>query len=372
MKCIISVIGILFMLLATTAGEAAETVKVAAIFGETGDASLPNTQHLQGVRLAIADLNTQGGLLHTQVELLEFDNQSTALGAKLAAEKAVEAGAIAVIGPSWSSHALGAAPVLQAAEIPMIATTATNPKVTLVGDYIFRVCFIDPFQGSVIADFAIQDLNAKTAVVLTSTGDEFSLGLAQFFVERFQQQGGRILWEGDYLPEATDFHPLLEKAIALQPDVVYLPGHIRDSGFIIKQARKMGLLVPFLGSDAWNEDMYAYGGDAIEGNYYSDHWHESAPNAVSQEYVKRYKQTYTFNEITYFTLSHDAVFLLADAVQRANSLVPRQIRDALAATRNFQGVTGSLSINNNGDPVKSAVIFKFEDETTVYVKTIEP
>lgn len=374
MKSIVSIISIIYVILMASVCQSAETVKIAAIGAKTGDAATSYASLFPAIRLAAEELNKQGGLLGKQIEVLELDNKSTSLGSKIAAQKAVEAGVAAVIGAYWSSHSLAMAPVLQAAQIPMISPLSTNPKVTLVGDYIFRVCFIDPFQGAVLANFALQDLNAKTAVVLTQAGNAYSMGLAQNFKKGFQKSEGKILWEESYSKGATNFKQIVEKTGSLNPDVVFLPGYPRESGFIIKQARKSGVSAIFLGGDGWGLPMYEYGGEAIHRNYYCVHWHEDSPSEKNQKLIQAYKIRY--GEDTIVTvgvpLSYDAMLVFADAVRRADSLVPAQIRDALSATTNFQGVTGHISFDQNGDPVKSAVILKFDKETLTYVKTIEP
>lgn len=369
MMCIVSIICLISMV---SVGETSETVKVAAVFGITGDGATMIFPLLKGARFAVEEVNAQGGLLGKRVKLIEFDNKGSALGSKLAAQQAVKAGVVAVIRASFSSNSLAMAPVLQEANIPMISPNSTNPQVTKVGDYIFRVCFIDSFQGASMADFAIQDLKANTAVVLTNTGDKYSMGLAEVFIKQFQAQGNRILWEGDYQSEATNFSSQLEQVKRVNPDVVFVPEYYRDSGYIIKQARNMGITVPFLGGDGWGEGMYDYGGTAIQGNYFSSHWHQDSPHPRSREFVKNYIDKYGEIENVGVPLAYDAVMLMADAIRRANSLEPRRIRDALAATTNFQGVTGVISFDENRNPVKSVVILKFDKEKPVFVKMIEP
>ncbi len=356
--------------------QAAETVKIAAIFGKTseGDAMsfINENSAFKGLRYAVKELNQQGGLLGKQIELFEFDNETTELGSRMAAQKAVKAGVIAVIGAAWSSNSLAMAPVFQQAKIPMISPVSTNPKVTQVGDYIFRVCFIDPFQGTVMANFAYDDLKATTAVVLINASSIYSMGLAQYFVPHFQAQGGEILWEGEYLDDTANFRTLLERIGQLEPDVVFIPDYDRRPGFIIKQAHNMGIHdVTFLGGDGWDNNMYEYGGRAVEGNYYSGHWHRAVTRNKSRQFVQQFEQQGEIDS-TNIPLAYDAMYLLADAVQRADSVEPARIRDALAETSDFQGVTGAISFDQNGDPIKSAVILKFEQGTSVYFKTVEP
>ncbi len=372
MKAIISVIAIFcFILTAALCTEAAETLKIAAIFAKTGKASKSGSDFFQAVRFTVEGINQQGGLLGKQMELIEFDNKTTAIDSKLAAQNAVKAGVVAVIGTSWSSHSLAMASVLQAAKIPMISPFSTNPEVTLVGDHIFRVCFIDSFQGAVMANFAIHDLGAKTAVVLTNTNSSYSVELAKVFIQHFRSHGGKFFWEGDYLDEETNFSFLLEKIENLQPDVCFVPGYQRDSAFIIRQARKMGLSSTFLGGDGWDIDMYNYAGEELDGSYSTEHWHRQIPDKTSQDFAKTYEKKYGKVNPRHAS-SYDVVSLLADAIGRANSSDPGRIRDAIAATKNFQGVTGNITMDQNGDPVKSAVILKFDKGTAVYVKTVEP
>ena len=200
------------------------------------------------------------------------------------------------------------------------------------------------------------------------------MGLAQNFIKDFQKSKGEILWEESYAKGAINFKRIVEKAGSLNPDVVFLPGYPRESGYIIRQARKLGVSAIFLGGDGWGLPMYEYGSDSIHGNYYSVHWHEDSPSEKNRRLIQQYTTRYGENTVVTVgvPLSYDAMLLLADAVRRANSLVPAQIRDSLAATKGFLGVTGSISFDQHGDPVKPVVILQFDNETLIYVKTIEP
>ncbi len=373
-KCIQMILFAAFLHASSATG--AEPIKIAAIFAETGEAvqSSAGVQYeLLGARQAVDDLNREGGLLGRRIQLLEYDNRSTALGSREAASQAVKDGVIAVIGSSWSSLSLAMAPVFQAAHIPMITPISTNPEVTLVGDYIFRACFIDPFQGQVMAEYARKDLHARSAVVLTNTGESYCMGLARYFISHFTRSGGEILWEGDYLSTSTDFTAQLHKAKGLTPDVIFVPGMTRDSSYIIKQARNMGMKTVFLGGDGWDVDMYTYAGNTIEGNYFCAHWHPRSTRERSRRFLKEAREAFSPDINSAFVLSHDAVMLLAEAVRRAGSLEPARVRDALAATRNFQGITGDITFDKDRNPMgKEAVILKFHNGSVVYVKTIKP
>ena len=348
-----------------------DTIKVAVLLAKTGEYAISSDSQYEVVRLAVKEINQKGGVLGKKIELIEIDTQSSALGARFAAKKILKMKPTAVIGPGFSSTALGAAPILQKAKIPTIATWATNPNVTLVGDYIFRVCFVDQFQGTVMASFALKDLKAKTAVVLTNTGNKYSAGLADFFMKSFEESGGKVLWERGYASSAVDYKAQLLKTKQLNPDVVYVPGYERDSAHIMKQAKKMGITSTFLGGDGWEITMYKFGGDAIDDSYFSSHWHRDDTREISQNYVMRFEKEYGKADI--FALSYDAVNVLADAIKRAKSTDSQKIQQALANTKNFPGITGNITFDENGDPInKAAVILKFKNREIEYVKTIIP
>ncbi len=365
---------LLLSLLLSRISLASETIRVAAIFAKTGEAAMGNAMTFNGLRFAMAEINNKGGLLGKTVELIEIDNRSTALGSKAAAEKAVKEGVQAVIGGARSSHAMAMAQVLQAAHIPMISPSATVPELTAVGDYIFRTCFIDDFQGEIMATFAFRDQNAGTAVVLTNAGNKYSLGLTKVFIEQYRKAGGEILMVEEYLEDLTDFPALLKKVQAIAPKVVFVPGYSKDTGLIMKTARDLGISLQFMGGDGWSEDLlYQYAGDAAEGSFTCSNWNKGGSDVLSRRFIETFEKSYY--RITSFTvpLAYDALILLADAITRANSDNPLKIRDALAATRGFKGVTGDITFDEKRNPLnKAAVILKYEKGATVYLKTFKP
>jgi branched-chain amino acid transport system substrate-binding protein len=354
---------------------AIEPVKVAAIFAKTGIAVTNNAPHIQVIELAVDQINNQGGVLGRPIELIVLDNKSSPIGANLAAKKAVDLQVTAVIGGAWSSHSLQMAPVLQEAKIPMITGSATNPKVTLFGDYIFRACFIDSFQAQAMAQFAYNDLQARTAAVLEIINEEFSLTLAELFVISFSKLGGKVIMKGSYENDAVDFSNLLKKVKASRPEIVYVPGYARDSGLLLKQAASMEINTAFLGADGWAGSLiYDFGGSTVEGNYYSAHWHHDVSFPKSVNLQKMYEQKYTV-KIPHMNapLTYDAVLLLVDAIERAGTLDRTKIRDALAETAGFQGATGTFTFNEHGDPInKPVVIMKLGQDAPLYFKTILP
>lgn len=359
-KLISALMAILCLVAPLSSAEAVEAVKIAVIAW--------TDEEFKQAQYALDDLLPQRSLVGKQIELLKFESTKTALGGKLAARKAAEAGISAAVVISTSSPALAMAPVFQDARIPMINAWASNPEVTLVGDYIFRVTFTDTFQARIMANFAIEDLKTKKAAILTNTGNKYSLTLAQLFGQHFEQQGGQILWQGKYRDQTTDFKDLLENLKTRQAETVYIAGTSRDAGFIMKQARNMGMATTFLGSDTW-DDVFTYGGKAVNGSYYSEAFHPDAATEPFQALSKRYEGRY---EQAPEPLVYDAMALLLDSIQRVHSFEPARIRESIAATRGFKSMTGELTLDANGDPLKPMVVLKLVDGSPVYVKTVAP
>ncbi len=355
----------------TTNCFAKESIRIAAIFAKTGIASVQNAPYIQMVEFGVEEINSRGGILGQPVELIVLDNKSTPIGSALAAQQAVNLKVVAVVGSGLSSHSLAAAPVLQQEGIPMITPVSTNPKVTKIGSFIFRICFIDSFQGAAMAKFAYKNLKARTAVVLKNVDEAYSLTLGEYFTDAFKEIGGKVLWEGTYRGKAVEFSTLLNKTAALDPDTVYIPGYIRDSGLIIKQAKSMGIKTIFLGGDAWAE-IYSYGGNSVDGSYHSAPWHPDVQFEKSIHLLKLFRQKFK-KEIsnTSAPLSYDAVMVLADAIERAGSFESSKIRDALAQTNGFKGATGKITFDDYGDPKgKEVIILKLENGQKLYHKAI--
>jgi branched-chain amino acid transport system substrate-binding protein len=350
-----------------------EPVRIVAILSQTGIAAAHNEPLIPMVQLAVEEVNHTGGIKGRPIQLILLDNQSTPIGSRIAAEEAVRLKAAAVVGAHWSSHSLAMAPVLQEAGIPMISPGSTNPEVTRIGSYIFRACFLDSFQGVAMATFAIQDLKARTAVVVRNIDEAYSVMLAGFFKKAFIKGGGQVLLDEGYRGKAIDFSAIIAKIKRQPPDVIYLPGYTRDSGLFIKQADKMEVRSIFLGGDAWDE-IEQIAGDTINGSYQSAPWHPQAPFPKSVYLQNRYRRKFMRNiDNVSAPLAFDAVMLLADAMKRAASLTGEDIRQALAKTVNFQGATGIFSFDENGDPKnKDVIIIQFKEGQRVFHKTLRP
>ena len=330
-----------------------------------------------GLRLAIKEFNAAGGLNGRKIELKEYDTRGDAGEAKLAVERLTKSDkVVAVIGEVASKLSLNAGPVCQEAGVPMITPSSTNPRVTAIGDYIFRVCFIDPFQGLAGAKFARDNLKAKSAAVLIDQAQAYAVGLADEFTTNFKKLGGTIVSTQTYTGGAQDFTAQLTSIRSAKPDVIYIPGYYTDVGNIALQARKLGITVPLLGGDGWDsEELAKIAKDAIEGCYYTNHYAPDQPDAKVRAFIAAYQKDFrgaTPDGLA--ALGYDAGKILFASMKNAKSIKGSDLRDAIATTKGFEGVTGKITINDKRDASKSAVVVEMAGDppSPKYVTTIAP
>jgi branched-chain amino acid transport system substrate-binding protein len=349
-------------------------VEIGVIVAQSGKASDYGQAAIKGAQLAVDEINALGSLMNHRLQLVIFDNQSTALYARQAAFKAVDHPVAGVVGAIWSTHSLAVAQVLQEHHIPMISPGSTAPEVTRTGTFIFRTCYTDDFQGKLMADFAYRSMGYRRAAVLTNISETYSKILARYFATNFVSDGGEVVVEEGYKGSAIDFKDILLPIKTLHPEVIFIPGYSQDSGLIVKQARKLGLNMVFMGGDAWETAVADYAGSALEGSYFSTFWHPSVPYPRSHKFIALYRSACGDGEISaYAPMAYDAVLLFADAIRRAKSTNPETIRDALAATRGFPGATGKYTFDDNGNPInKGASILKFDNGHWRFFKAFEP
>ncbi len=355
-------------------GTNSATLRIGEFASLTGkEATFGQSSH-NGTELAVMELNAAGGVLGKSLELITQDNQSKAGESQTVVNKLIARdGVVAILGEVASSRSLEAAPVCQNAKIPMISPSSTNPDVTKTGDYIFRVCFIDPFQGTVMANFAKDTLKAKRVAIFTDVKSDYSKGLAKFFKERHAINGGTIASEFDFNGGDTDFKGQLTAIKASNPEALFLPGYYTDVALICIQAKQLGLNVPIFGGDGWESDkLMEIGRDAVEGTHFSTHYHPDVGSPRSRQFVDAYKKAYGSSPDAMAALGYDSAMILADAMKRAGSAEPAKVRDALAATRDYDAVTGKITIDPNRDASKSAVILRVEGGKLKYLETIAP
>lgn len=358
----------------TVTQSGSSTIKVGAYFSLTGDIATFGQSSVNAIRLAVDEINKTGGILDKKLDLIIEDTQSKQDGAASAVQKLISQDNVDVIlGEVASSNSLSAAPICQKSQVPMITPSSTNPAVTQTGDYIFRVCFIDPFQGYVMAKFASEKLKLKKAAMLVDKSCDYCKGLAQYFKDTFTKVGGEIITEEAYFQKDTDFKGQLTNIKGKKPQLLFIPGYYTEVGLIAKQARQLGINVPLLGGDGWDSPkLLEIGGKDIEGGYFSNHYSVEANTPKIKAFVEAYEKKYGSVPDSLAALAYDAVYVMADAYKRAGAIEKKALRDALAQTKDFDGVTGRITINNERNADKSAVVLQIKGGKYTYLTTIEP
>ncbi len=350
-------------------------IKVGEYASLTGKEATFGISSHEGTLLAVEEINAAGGILGKQVRLITEDTQSKPGEPATVVNKLIARdGVIAVLGEVASSRSLEAAPICQKYKIPMISPSSTNPKVTETGDYIFRVCFIDPFQGTVMANFATKTLNAKKVAIFTDAKSDYSKGLAKFFKEKYLANGGTITSELDYNGGDKDFKAQLTTIRGGSPDAVFVPGYYTDVALICIQAKQLGLNVPLLGGDGWeSEKLTEIGKESVEGNYFSTHYHPDVGTDLSKKFLENYKKRFKGKVPDALAANgYDSMMMLADGIKRAGGTDGAKLRDALAATKDLSLVTGVLTINQQRDADKSAVILQIKNGGYKFLESIQP
>ena len=367
--------------LAGCGDSASKNIKIGVLNEMTGSNATFGTSSANGAKMAIKEANAKGGILGKQIEAVIADNKSEPSEAANAMTKlATQDKVVAVTGTFSSSNAIAASNVAEATKLPYMAIGATNPKVTVdeksgkVKDYTFRVCFIDPFQGTVGANFVLNTLKLNKAVMLVDSSSDYSKGLADFFKAAFVKGGGSVLAEEAYLQKDQDFKTILTKVKALNAEIIYVPGYYEEVGKIVKQAREIGITVPIVGGDGWDSPkLVEIGtGAALNNTYFTNHYSADDTSATSQAFVEAYKKEYGQAPDAMAVLSYDGTNILIDAIKRANSIEPAKIREALAATKDYQAVTGLTTLDATHDAVKNAVIIEMKDGKQVFKATVKP
>jgi len=360
---------------------ASKEIRIGVLNEMTGGNATFGTSSANGAKMAIKEANAKGGILGKQIQAVIADNKSEPSESANAMTKlATQDKVVAVTGIFSSSNAIATSSVAEASKLPYMAIGATNPKVTVdeksgkVKDYTFRVCFIDPFQGTVGANFVLNTLKLTKAVMLVDSSSDYSKGLAAFFKDAFTKGGGSILAEEAYLQKDQDFKTILTKVKALNPEVIYLPGYYEEVGKIVKQARELGITVPIVGGDGWDSPKLVEIGGAVALNntYFTNHYSVDDTSPSSQAFVEAYKKEYGQMPDAMAVLSYDGTNILIDAIKRANSTEADKIREALAATKDYGAITGSTTLNATHDAVKNAVIIEMKDGKQLFKATVKP
>jgi branched-chain amino acid transport system substrate-binding protein len=340
----------------------------------TGDQAAFGTSTVHGVRIAAEEINAAGGVLGRKVRLFVEDDQGRAEEAASVVTKLITGNNVAaLIGENSSNQSLAAAPIAQANGVPMISPSSTNPAVTEKGEYIFRVCFTDPYQGKALAAFARKNLKLDTAAILQDQKNDYSVGLAAVFRREFEAAGGRIVAQQSYTGGDTEFRPQLTAIRKASPQALFIPGFYTEVGQIAIQARDLGLNVPLLGGDGWDSPtVIQIGGKAIEGSYFSDHYFVGDTRPVVQQFVTKYEQRHGKKPEATAALGYDALHIWANAARRANSVDRKAVRDQIAATTDYQGVSGTISMGPDRNPIKPVAMIKIENGVMNFAGWVTP
>lgn len=328
----------------------------------------------KGIRMAVEDINEKGGVKGRKIKLITLDDQGKDTEAVQAVTRLItQENVVAVLGEVASSRSKAAAPIAQEYKIPMITPSSTNPEVTKIGDQIFRVCFIDSFQGYVMAKFATDNLKLKKVAVLRDVKSDYSVGLSDVFTADFKKMGGEIVGDLSYQSGDVDFKAQLTQIRSKNPDGIYIPGYYTEIGLIAKQARALGLKIPLMGGDGWDSaKLSEIGGDAVNGSYFSNHYSSESTDPAVQDFIARFKTKYNETPDALAAMAFDAARVLIAAMEKAPDLQPKSIRDEIAKTKDFAGITGKITINEHRDAVKSAAIVQVNGATNKFVTTIAP
>jgi branched-chain amino acid transport system substrate-binding protein len=341
-----------------------------------GQATFGQSTH-NGITIAVEEINAAGGVNGRKIKIISEDDQSKAEEAANVVTKLIsQNNVVAVLGEVASSSSLAAAPICQQNKVPMITPSSTNSKVTEVGDYIFRMCFIDPYQGEAMANYLTRSHQPaiKRAAVLIDVKSDYSTGLAEFFERTFVANGGTIVGKQSYAQGDSDFRSQLTSIKATNPEVIFVPGYYNDIGQIAIQARDLGITVPLAGGDGWESPkLIEIGGKSLEGSFYSNHYHPDDPNPNVAEFVRKYQDRYKVKPDALAALAYDAARVLAEAIKRAGKTDGAALRDAIAATKDFAGVTGNITLGPDRNPIgKKLVILEVKNGQLALKASVDP
>ena len=362
-------------------GADGDTIKVGGLLEMTGGSASFGISSKNGIDLALKKINEKGVLGGKKLSLVVADTKSEASEATNAMQKVISQDkVVAVIGPNQSSAVIAAGAINNGSKVVDITPMGTNPDVTVdpktkkVKPYSFRTCFIDPFQGTVMASFASNELKVKKAAIYIDNTSDYAKGLAQFFKEKFVKNGGQVVIEEAYLQKDTDFKSTLTKIKAAQPDFIYIPGYYQEVGLIVKQAREMGITVPMAGGDGWDSAKLPEiaGKAALENTFFSSLYSPDDTSDLNKEFVAEYKKAYNTNPDVFAALAYDSTLLVAKAIEDAGSADPAKIAEAMAKIKGFKGVSGEVTFNEEHNPIKSAVIIEHKDGKQTFKAKVNP
>jgi branched-chain amino acid transport system substrate-binding protein len=349
-------------------------IPIGVYVAQTGSEAAFGTSTVEGEKLAADEINAAGGVLGRKIKLIIEDDQGKAEEAASVVTKLITSNdVVALLGENSSNQSLAAAPIAQTNKVPMVSVSSTNPAVTQKGDYIFRVCFTDPYQGKALAAFVSNNLKLKSAAILVDRKNDYSVGLAEFFRKSFEASGGRIAIEQSYSGGDTEFRPQLTTIKSSKPDILFIPGFYTEVGQIAIQARDLGITIPMLGGDGWDSPtVIQIGGKSVDNSYFSDHYFIGDPRPLVQHFVNAIRKRTGKDPEATAALGYDAMKILAQSIQKAGSLDRQKIRDAIASTADYDGVSGKITMGPTRDPIKPVAIIKIDNGKMTFADWVKP
>ncbi|MDI2589038.1 MULTISPECIES: ABC transporter substrate-binding protein [unclassified Psychrobacillus] len=357
-----------------------DEIKIGVNLELSGPVASYGSSQNDGFNLAVEEINAAGGIDGKQIKLVTVDNKSDAAESTSAAIKLTSQDKVAaIIGPATSGNSVAQVQIANDSKTPMITPSGTSPTVTVadngsVNEYAFRTSFIDPFQGTVAANFAANELKVKTAAVYADNASDYAKGLAASFIKDFEAAGGKIVQQESYVAKDTDFRSTLTRIKGANPEFIFIPGYYEEVGLIVKQARELGITVPLMGADGWDSPTIVdlAGAEALNNTFVINHYSAEDPDGKAKEFADKFNDKYGKAPNSFNALGYDTVYLLKDAIERAGSTDGTKIKDALKATDNLDLVTGLYSVDENHHPVKSATILEFVDGKQVFNTKVNP
>ena len=349
-------------------------IPIGVYAAQTGSEAAFGTSTVEGEKLAADEINAAGGVLGRRIKLIIEDDQGKAEEAASVVTKLITSNdVVALLGENSSNQSLAAAPIAQRNKIPMVSVSSTNPAVTQKGDFIFRVCFTDPYQGKALAAFVRNNLKLKSAAILVDRKNDYSVGLAEFFRRDFEASGGKITSEQSYSGGDSEFRPQLTTIKSSKPDILFIPGFYTEVGQIAIQARDLGMTLPMLGGDGWDSPtLIQIGGKSVDNSYFSDHYFVGDPRPLVQHFVTEIRKRTGRDPEATAALGYDAMKILAQSIQKAGSLDGQKIRDAIASTADYDGVAGKITMGPSRDPMKPVAIIKIDNGKMAFAGWVKP
>ncbi|AGH96340.1 ABC transporter substrate-binding protein [Pseudobdellovibrio exovorus] len=374
MKKLVSVIAVSLFVFSCTKKANENEILIGSYSPNTGATATFGQFQMNGTQMAIEEINAAGGINGKKIRHINYDNKSDNDETLAVVNRLIsQDGVVAILGEATSGRSKIGAQVAQQHKIPMLTSSATNPDVTKIGNYIFRACFIDPFQGTVMAKFMTENLKLKKAAILRDIKNDYSVGLSDIFTQKLKDAGGEILIDVSYQEGDIDFKSQLTAIKSKNVDAIFVPGYYNEVALIAKQAKELGIKQPLLGGDGWSSPkLYEIAKNSLDGSYFSNHYTTESTDPKTIAFVKAYREKYKEDADVMAALAYDAVYFMAEAIKNTTEVTPENIREELTKIKDFHGVTGKMSMNENRDAIKSAVIVQIQGPEYKYITSINP